>query len=547
MRPFLLALAILLSAACRPHAAPAPALRDWLAAGYAERRLDVAAAVDFYGRALEADPGNPTVQGRLLRMRIAEGNESASLELARRMDAAPQSAGAAPFDRTLGVLRLMADAARRQDWAEAAGRLQLPVAQTLPASVRLLALAWIRWAAGDDAGAAEALAEARNHRGAARRAALHHALLLHAAGRREEAAAAFERLRTAGAGRRGVLAEAAFRTASGHAEEALRLLRRYRELGGPLYAAEPDALEPLALTAPEGIAEVLYGVAAELQPRGLPAAPIYARLAAMLNPDHHAAFILIGDAFVDRGRSGEGLAAYEKVPAGSLWHPAAQRRRASAYALQDRFGEAEALLKAEGFARPRDPFPLGELGHLLRREQRFEDAAAAYDRAIARIDGPPEHRHWRLYYGRGVALERSRRWALAEKDLLAALNIVPDQAFVLNYLGYSWIDRGENYARAEEMLVRAVDLRPRDGHIADSLGWVYFLTGRYPQAVAELERAAALAPLEPVVNEHLGDAYWKVGRRTEAAFQWRRALDFGPEPERVEALRQRLVCGLDCE
>ena len=118
---------------------------------------------------------------------------------------------------------------------------------------------------------------------------------------------------------------------------------------------------------------------------------------------------------------------------------------------------------------------------------------------------------------------------------------------MLNYLGYSWIDRGEHYERAEEMLAKAVELRPRDGYIADSLGWVYFRTGRYPKAVAELERATALSPLDPVVNEHLGDAYWKVGRRIEAGFQWRRALDFDPEPERVEGLRRRLVCGLDCD
>ncbi len=545
MRPFFLALALLLSAACRPHAAPAPALTDWLAAGYAERQFDIAAAVGFYGRALEADPGNPTIQGRLLRMRIAEGGGAASLELARAIDAAPQPGGAAPFDRTLVVLRLLVDAVGREDWAEAASRLQAPDGQTLPASVRLLALAWIRWAEGDEAGAAKALAEAGGHRGAARWAALHRALLFHAAGRTEEAAAAFERLRTAGAGRRGVLAEAAFRTAAGQADEAFRLLQRYRALGGLLYAEGPGALAPLALTPSQGVAEVLYGVASEL--RRSPVALIYARLAAMLNPDHHSALLLIGDAFVDRGRHDEGLTAYEQVPAGSIWHAAAQRRRAGAYALQDRFEKAEALLEAEADARPQDPFPLGELGDLLRRERRFEEAVTAYDRAIARVGGSPEHRHWRLYYGRGVALERSRRWARAEKDLLAALEFVPDQAFVLNYLGYSWIDRGEHYDLAEEMVAKAVNLRPRDGHIADSLGWVYFRTGRYPEAVAELERAVALLPLEPVVNEHLGDAYWKVGRRIEAGFQWRRALDFDPEPERVEGLRQRLVCGLDCD
>ncbi len=548
MRAFLLAFALLLSAACRPHAAPA--LNDWLAAGYAERQFDLAAAVDFYRRALEADPGNPRIQGRLLRMRVAGGDAAASLALARALDAAaPERApgGKAAFDRALVALRLVVDAVRREDWPDAARRLEGPGGKTLPNSVRLLALAWVRQAMGDDAAAETALAEAGKARGAAGWAALHRALLLHVSGRTAEAGAAFDRLGDAGAGRRAVLAEAAYRMASGDTDSARRLLRRFREMGGQLYAEEPTGLAPLASTPSDGVAEVLYGVAAGLQRRRVPMSLIYARLAAMLDPDRHSSVLLAGDFFVDRDRYEEALAAYGQVPADSIWWAAAQQRRARAYAAQDSFEQAAALLEAEARARPQDPFPLGELGHLLRGEKRFEDAAAAYGRAIARIAGQAEPLHWRLFYGRGIAFERTRQWERAERDLLAALDLVPNQAFVLNYLGYSWIDRGEHYERAEKMLAKAVELRPRDGYIADSLGWVYFRTGRYPKAVAELERATALSPLEPVVNEHLGDAYWKVGRRIEAGFQWRRALDFDPEPERVEGLRRRLVCGLDCD
>ena len=547
MRAFLLAFALLLSAACRPHAAPA--LNDWLAAGYAERQFDLSAAVDFYRRALEADPGNRKIQGRLLRTGIAGGDATASLALARAMDAAaPERApgGEAALDRALVALRLVVDAVRREDWPDAARRLEGPGGKALPNSVRLLALAWVRQAMGDDAAAEAALAEAGKAKGAAGWAALHRALLLHASGRAAEAGAAFDRLGNAGAGRRGVLAEAAYRMASADTDSARRLLWRYREMGGPLYAEEPTGLAPLASTPSDGIAEVLYGVAEGLKRRRAPLSLIYARLAAMLDPDRYSALLLAGDFFVDRDRYDEALAAYGQVPADSIWWATAQQRRARAFAAQDRIEEAAALLEAEARVRPQDSFPLAELGHLLRGEERFEDAVAAYDRAIARIAGTADRRHWRLYYGRGVALERSRRWELAERDLLAALDFVPDQAYVLNYLGYSWIDRGEHYERAEEMLTRAVELRPRDGYIADSLGWVYFRTGRYPKAVSELERAVALSPLDPVVNEHLGDAYWKVGRRLEAGFQWRRALDFDPDPERVEELRRRLDCGLDC-
>lgn len=547
MRAFLLALALLFSAACRPEAAPA--LTDWLAARYAEQQFDLGAAKDFYRRALEADPGNLKVQGHLLRIRVAAGDAEASLALARRMDASLTTEGVSggrSLDKALVAIRLAMDDMRQGNWRAAAGRLETPGSKALPEAVRLLGLAWARHAAGDASGAEEALSRAEESQGARGWAKLHRALLLQASGRMEEAGSAFERFRETGFGARGVLADAAFRAAAGDTEAARQQLRRYRLISGQPHVEGPAGFEPLVSTPSEGVAEVLFGMADALNRRSVPVALLYARLAGMLNPDHGAAMLLAGDILADRDRFDEAVAAYRSVPAGSILRPTAEAKRARAYASLDRFEDAVAVLEAEAKARPEDPFPLSELGHLLRGEERYEDAATAYDRAIARIGERAEARHWRLYYGRGIALERTRRWSRAEQDFLKALEFVPNQAYVLNYLGYSWVDRGERYERAEEMLAKAVGLRPRDGYIADSLGWVYFRTGRYDEAVGELERAAALTPLDPVVNEHLGDAYWKVGRRLEARFQWRRALDFDPEPERVEALRQRLDCGLDC-
>ena len=104
---------------------------------------------------------------------------------------------------------------------------------------------------------------------------------------------------------------------------------------------------------------------------------------------------------------------------------------------------------------------------------------------------------------------------------------------MLNYLGYSWVDMGMNLDQAKGMLNRAVELRPNDGFVVDSLGWVYFRLGEYQNAVEQLERAVELEPGDPVINEHLGDAYWRVGREREARFQWRRALSLEPEADAV--------------
>ena len=127
----------------------------------------------------------------------------------------------------------------------------------------------------------------------------------------------------------------------------------------------------------------------------------------------------------------------------------------------------------------------------------------------------------------------------------AALELEPDQPLVLNYLGYSWVDQGMNLAEAEAMLRRAVDLRPDDGYIVDSMGWAYYRLERFEEAVRYLERAVELRPDDPVINDHLGDAYWQVGRHREARFQWQRALTFEPEEDQVALIERKLERGLE--
>jgi Flp pilus assembly protein TadD len=205
----------------------------------------------------------------------------------------------------------------------------------------------------------------------------------------------------------------------------------------------------------------------------------------------------------------------------------------------DRSNESQAMLREIAAEHPDDPDPLSELGDILRRREKYVEAVAAYDQAIARI-GALQPRHWRLLYARGIALERSKQWPRAEADFLQALEFEPDEPFVLNYLGYSWVEQGKNLDKAEEMIRKAVELRPSDGYIVDSLGWVLYRLGRHEEAVVHLERAAELKPEDPVINDHLGDAYWAVGRQREARYQWQTALASDPEPELKTAIEQKL-------
>src|SRR5690606_31180276 len=117
----------------------------------------------------------------------------------------------------------------------------------------------------------------------------------------------------------------------------------------------------------------------------------------------------------------------------------------------------------------------------------------------------------------------------------------PDNAEVLNYLGYMWVDSGQRVHQGAEMIARAVAADPESGHIQDSLGWAQYRQGHYEAAVETLELAVSLEPANAVINDHLGDAYWRVGRRREAEFQWSRALTLAPEDDLREQVEIKLA------
>ncbi len=188
---------------------------------------------------------------------------------------------------------------------------------------------------------------------------------------------------------------------------------------------------------------------------------------------------------------------------------------------------------------------LVSLGDVLRVKKRFAEAGDAYDEAIRRTEAAGVPDKWTLFYDRGVARERSGQWDKAEADLRKALELKPDQPMVLNYLGYSWIDRGEHLDQGMKMIEKAVELRPEDGYIVDSLGWAHYRMGEYEAAVEKLEKAIELVPEDPTINDHLGDAYWRLGRLSEARYQWRRALQFGPQEDEIKPIEAKIEHGLN--
>ena len=143
-----------------------------------------------------------------------------------------------------------------------------------------------------------------------------------------------------------------------------------------------------------------------------------------------------------------------------------------------------------------------------------------------------------------MSFERSKRWNEAESDLLKALEINPEAAYVLNYLGYSWLERGINFERALTLVTLASEILPNDAYITDSVGWAYFLLGDYEKSIEILEHALKILPSDPTLNDHLGDAYWKVGRKEEALSQWKRVLIFKSDYENKDKINKKIISGL---
>jgi Flp pilus assembly protein TadD len=188
---------------------------------------------------------------------------------------------------------------------------------------------------------------------------------------------------------------------------------------------------------------------------------------------------------------------------------------------------------------PDSALPPIQRGDILRSKERYSEAIAAYTSGIEKL-GQPGGEDWPVFYDRGIAYEQAHQWHNAEADFRRALQLAPDQPYVLNYLGYSWADKGEHLAEARQMIQKAAERRPNDGAITDSLGWVMLRQGDVGSAVQLLERAVELEPEDSTINGHLGDAYSAAGRLLEAQYQWRRALTLNPGPEDTAKLEAKL-------
>ena len=519
---------------------------SYLAARQASADDDYRTAAEYYTQALVRDPGNPFLLEATAVAQLALGNLDAAVPVARQLRTVMP-------ENQIAEIVLLADQLVREDYEAAladyaAGREVGPL-------VDGLVQGWAHLAEGDVTEALAAFDAVIASGALAPFGAYHKALALALVGDFEGADRLFASEEGGGFAqtRRGVIAHVQVLAQLERREDALKLLDAafgadpdplVGSLRERLTAGESPAFDVLSSPA-EGLAEVFFTVAGALSGEADDTYTLlYARVAEKLAPRHTDA-ILLAAGILERQEQYElATAAYNRIPREDPAFHQAELGRAEALRAADRNDAAIEVLEQLAKSHPALPEVHRALGDLFRAEERYEEAAAAYDAAIAAL--PTEDpSHWVLYYVRGISHERGQRWERAEPDFRKALELSPDQPQVLNYLGYSYLEMHENLEEALAMIQRAVDQRPDDGYIVDSLGWALYRLGRYDEAVAPMERAAELMAVDPIVNDHLGDVYWAVGRKIEADFQWRRALSFDPEEKDAERIRRKLEVGLD--
>lgn len=549
LRPF--GLAALLATA----GVPALAQDDHLAGAYLAARAadamgDYGAVVDYGTKALVQDPENKGLMEGLIMAQIGLGQIDAAAPVARKLEAVD------PGSQVAGLV-LIAEALRGEDWGKVVSLLDAGI--TIGGPMDDMVRAWAEIGAGKMSKALELFDKLAASESTGTGALFQKALALALVGDYEESA------KIMGGGdatltlsRGGVLAFAQVLSQLERNADAVDLLDKSfpdtEDAEILALRAELAAGKPVPFTAVssprQGVAELFSGVGESLLGDADPGLVLlYARIAQHLEPDSVGATLLAAKVLDDLERYDLAAEAYGRIAPNDRVYPRAQLGKAAALRHEGKPEDGIAVLTKLAQDYPNLAQVHAALGDALRFEARYAEATPHYDRAIT-LFGAPKAGQWATYFARGVTLERQDRWTDAEADFRKALELNPEQPTVLNYLGYSYVEQGENLDEALDMIQRAVGAKPYDGYIRDSLGWAFYRLGRYPEAVEEMDRAVELKPMDPVLNDHLGDVYWAVGRSREAEFQWRRALSFITDDTDLDELkpdriRRKLEVGLD--
>ncbi|KXF78409.1 hypothetical protein ATN84_00990 [Paramesorhizobium deserti] len=528
----------------------------YLAGRVAEGDNDLNTAVAYYRQALAFDPSNQPMKQNLLIALLTDGKFRDALPLAEELKNVPE------IERFSRVA-LAIDAISRKQYRKAGPLLMLSLQSDMDRLSTGLMRAWAIAGEGKTKDAFDALEKLEGPEWYNLFKTYNAALIADMAGEKEVASDFYQQAiddRSGGGAapdtyERIVEAYAAFKARNGDRQGAIELLDQAAEqLSGRLALREVrekldkgEKLKPLVSTPQQGAAEVLYTLGTAINRGGAEAfAKLYLQMSLPLRPGHDATLFQLGDIAAKLQQPEKAIEYYGRVPKDSVYRRDAEMQLGLNLAETGKTDESIKHLKTLLGKDRKDIRSYLALGGVYAQKKDFRNAAETYDAAVKEI-GTPTRDDWAIFYQRGIAYERVKEWDKAEPNFREALKLYPDQPQVLNYLGYSWVDMNTNLDEALDMIRKAVELRPQDGYIVDSLGWAYYRLGRYDEAVTELEKAVKLRPEDATINDHLGDAYWRAGRKLEATFQWNHAVASKPEPEELVKIEEKLKKGLPAD
>ncbi|MGH6739469.1 MAG: tetratricopeptide repeat protein, partial [Bradyrhizobium sp.] len=458
---------------------------SYLAARHASVERDAASAAEFYRSALRSDPKNNELLDRAFISSVAEGDVDEAVKLAERI---------LTTDKSNRVARLVVgvQALKQKKYAAAQLNINQSVRGPITDLVATLLSAWSAYGAGDTKAAIAGIDKLTGPEWYPIFKDLHAGMILELSGKEKEAGQRFERAyKLDDSMLRITEAYAHWLTRNKDEDKATtvyeafdkKLARHPLVMEGLRETKAGKKLPPLVDSAQAGAAEALYGIGATLTRRGgEDLALVYLQLALYLAPSHPMALLSLADLYESLKKPEFALKVYERMPASSPLRRNSEIQAATDLDSLDRTDEAKKRLEHLISEHPKDTEAILALGNILRSRKQFAECADVYSKAIATIP-QPDKSNWVTFYFRGICYERSKQWPKAEADLKKALELFPDQPLVLNYLGYSWVDQGLNLDEGMKMIRRAVDQRPDDGYIVDSLGWAYFRIGNYQEAV----------------------------------------------------------------
>ena len=518
----------------------------YLAARQATRLNDAEAAGDYWSLALAARPKDAALLQSAMQAKIMAGSFDEGLGFARRLIVvSPQNQQAHILLAVAAFKQKQFDVALDHVDEMRAG----PLSSVLAPNMKI----WIALARDDEKMGAQAVKKLTRASPFAGVPLVQAARALEIKGNHEAAANHYADAVRSGAARYlyFVLAYGAFLERQGEADKAAKLYEFYHSTH--LYHAHVSAAQerlatgekPSLQTSPAAaMAEAFTAIGEAMRgEERIDLALGYLRLAQHLDEDNELIAFAVAELLGARERFVAAAEQFADIDGSALLYDDAQIQRAQMLFEAGAAEAAIAVLNKQLRQKPNDRDLLISLGDLYRAETRFAEAEKSYDAAIALI-GEASARDWHLYFVRGMMRERIGNWDMAEIDLQRARKLSNDEPHVLNYLGYSWIDKGIYLDEGLKIIKQAVKEQPKNGAFVDSLGWAHYRLGNFATALKVLERASQLEPTDPVITDHLGDALWRMQRQVEARYQWRKALAFEPTDDDRKKIERKLLTGL---